>query len=85
MNFHQMDLYLITRLTCTMMVKHILVKSQAKSLFKKHTSFYVVRQNKVQMLTIGKFYFVFLLGPENNFGYAFNTGYGQQQIHTNDV
>lgn len=43
-------------------------------------------QNKVQMLTIiGKFYFVFLLGPENNFGYAFNTGYGQQQIHTNDV
>lgn len=44
-----------------------------------------MRQNKVQMLTIGKFYFVFLLGPENNFGYAFNTGYGQQQIHTNDV
>lgn len=25
------------------------------------------------------------LGPENNFGYAFNTGYGQQQIYTNDI
>lgn len=65
-----------------MMVKHILVKSQAKSLFKKHIYKFLC---KVQMLTIGKFYFVFLLGPENNFGYAFNTGYGQQQIHTNDV
>ena len=27
----------------------------------------------------------FFSGPENNYGYAFNTGYGQQPIATNDV
>ena len=29
--------------------------------------------------------FAFFSGPENNYGYAFNTGYGQQPIATNDV